>query len=118
MLASARSLVKDKAAVFIDSERILHKADYSFASGIFNVKFDIEEGVWESYIKETLANMNDKSVRGFAFNILTTYVDYREQHLYYADPLSYFDYCKRSFSRNVSLLHDYNLYEWTIYVRK
>ena len=118
MLESARNLVKDKNAIFIDSERILHETDYSFASGIFNVNFDIEDGLWEDYIKETLFNMNDKSSKGFAFNALTTHVDYRESQLYYADPLFFLDFCKKNFSRNVSLLSDYGLYEWTMTVRK
>jgi len=29
-----------------------------------------------------------------------------------------FDYCKRTYSRDVALLHDYGLYEFTILVRK
>jgi hypothetical protein len=29
-----------------------------------------------------------------------------------------FDFCKRRFSRNVALLHDYGLYDFTILVRK
>jgi hypothetical protein len=38
--------------------------------------------------------------------------------LYYADPLFFFDYCKTRFSRFVTLIHDYPLYEFTILVRK
>ena len=38
--------------------------------------------------------------------------------LYYADPLDLFDYCKRNFSKNVALLHDYRLYDFTLIVRK
>ena len=38
--------------------------------------------------------------------------------LYYADPCELFDRCKRRYSRNVALLHDYDLYEFTILVRK
>ena len=38
--------------------------------------------------------------------------------LYYADPCALFDYCKRSFSRNVALLHDYEIYDFTLLVRK
>ncbi|MBC7939785.1 MAG: class I SAM-dependent methyltransferase, partial [Chitinophagaceae bacterium] len=37
---------------------------------------------------------------------------------YYPDPLDLFDVCKRRFSRNVALLHDYGLYAFTILVRK
>jgi hypothetical protein len=39
-------------------------------------------------------------------------------HLYYADPCDLFDLCKRRFSPQVTLLHDYGLYEFTILVRK
>ncbi len=118
MLTLAKRSIKDKSAVFINSERILHEADYSFASGIFNVKLEIEDTLWEHYIKETLVNMNERSLKGFAFNVLTTYVDYRESQLYYADPLSFLDFCEKNFSGNVSLLQNYGLYEWTIIVRK
>lgn len=38
--------------------------------------------------------------------------------LFFGDPLFFFDFCKRNFSRNVALLHDYGLYDFTILVRK
>ena len=38
--------------------------------------------------------------------------------LYYADPCALFDHCKTKYSRNVALLHDYGLYEFTLIVRK
>ena len=38
--------------------------------------------------------------------------------LYFADPLFYFDFCKRTFALDVALLHDYGLYDFTILVRK
>jgi hypothetical protein len=52
--------------------------------------------------------------------VLTKYSDkeYMKEYLYYADPLYLFDYCKKHFSKNVALLHDYNLYEFSIIVRK
>jgi len=93
-------------------------ADYSFASGIFNVRLQEGEANWLGHIERTLDNLFQHSSRGFAFNLLSTYVDYREPHLYYGDPLHFFDYCKRRYSRRVSLLHDYPLFEWTITVRK
>lgn len=93
-------------------------ADYSFASGIFNVRLSETEEAWRAHIEKTLTNIHENSVRGFAFNLLTSYVDYREPHLYYGDPSFYFDLCKRRFSRRVSLLHDYPLFEWTMIVCK
>ncbi len=95
-------------------------SDYSIASGIFSVKMQHNEAEWLSYILETLEQMHKKSTKGFSFNMLTKYSDkeYMRDDLYYADPLFFFDYCKRNFSRNISLYHDYDLYEFTILVRK
>ena len=38
--------------------------------------------------------------------------------LHYADPLALFDRCKRRYARDVALLHDYGLWEFTLLVRK
>jgi hypothetical protein len=93
--------------------------DFAVASGIFNVCLDTDHEEWLSYILETLNIMARHSRRGFAFNCLTSYSDEdrKADHLYYADPCFLFDYCKRKFSRNVALLHDYDLYEFTLLVR-
>lgn len=98
----------------------LDSFDYTIASGIFNVKLENADDNWLEYILETLQKLNSHSSKGFSFNVLTKYSDkeYMKDYLYYADPLFLFDYCKKHFSRNVSILHDYNLYEFTIIVRK
>lgn len=98
----------------------IEKVDFSIANGIFNVKLDASDKEWEDYVKETLKSIDNMSKRGFSFNILTSFSDedYKRSHLYYANPMMYFEYCKRNFSKNVALLHDYELYEFTILVRK
>lgn len=95
-------------------------ADYCVASGIFNVRFERGDAEWLDYFHETLDAMNRTSRKGFAFNCLTSYSDaeYMRKDLYYADPCALFDRCKRLYSRQVALLHDYGLYEFTILVRK
>ncbi|MBX9778451.1 MAG: class I SAM-dependent methyltransferase [Xanthobacteraceae bacterium] len=95
-------------------------ADYGIASGIFNVRQGRSDAAWHSYLEQTLATLNRTSRKGFAFNGLTSYSDRDKMRpdLYYADPGSLFDLCKRQFSRHVALLHDYNLYEFTIIVRR
>ena len=94
--------------------------DYVIASGIFNVKLDTPDEMWLDYIMNVITQMNSLSRCGFAFNILTSYSDkeFMKDYLYYADPCFFFDYCKKNFSRNVALLHDYDLYEFTILIRK
>jgi SAM-dependent methyltransferase len=98
----------------------LEPTDYAVASGVFNVKQDADEEAWRAYIWETVADLAALGTRGFAFNALTSYsdADKRRLDLYYADPLEAFDRCKRTYSRFVTLLHDYPLYEFTIIVRR
>lgn len=95
-------------------------ADYGVASGIFNVRLGYNDKEWQGYVETTLDSLDRTSRTGFAFNCLTTYSDQdrRRPHLYYADPCVIFDLCKRRYSRQVALLHDYGLYEFTILVRK
>lgn len=94
--------------------------DYAIASGTFNMKLDIDRDLWEKLVIESVNQMNEHASLGIAFNMLTKYSDADKMRpdLYYADPCFFFDYCKRNFSRNVALLHDYNLYDFTILVRK
>lgn len=94
--------------------------DYVVASGIFNVRQERSNEEWRGYIEEMIAVLDRSSSKGFAFNCLTSYSDTEKMrdYLYYADPCYFFDVCKRRYSRQVALLHDYGLYEFTLVVRK
>ena len=96
------------------------RVDYVVASGLFNVKLNQTEKEWERYILKTLKNINSICTKGFAFNILTSYsdVEFMKKYLHYASPEFYFNYCKTNYSKQVAILHDYDLYEFTILVRK
>jgi SAM-dependent methyltransferase len=121
MIAAARALAAgDSNATFHAGAEPPQPADYVTASGLFNVRLTHSDDAWRAYILETLALFNRHATRGFAFNCLTSYSDKDKMRpdLYYADPLWLFDHCKRNFARNVALLHDYGLYEFTIIVRK
>lgn len=121
MIAKARELhAAEDGVAFVSDESMLPEADYTVASGIFNVKLDTPEAEWQQLVLHTLDRINRLSTRGFAFNILTKYSDpeLMRSDLYYADPLFFFHHCRADFSRFVSLLHDYPLYEFTILVRK
>ena len=98
----------------------LSEQDYSIASGIFNLKLETSNEAWTEYVIGELCKINALSRKGFSFNMLTRYSDaeYMRPHLYYADPCFLFDYCKTHFSRNVALLHDYEVYDFTLIVRK
>lgn len=114
-----REYERPQHVTFVDEEADLEPADYTVASGIFNVKLDVPEDEWADYVLRTLDTMARLSRRGFAFNMLTSYSDpdRMRSDLYYGDPCAFFDRCKRQYSRQVALLHDYGLWEFTMIVR-
>lgn len=121
MIEAARSSHGDEPRVSFEVGTTPSRpADYLVASGIFNVRQSYTTAEWEDYVARTLADMDRASLKGFAFNCLTSYSDSDKMRddLFYADPCRYFDLCKSLYSRQVALLHDYGLYEFTVIVRK
>jgi SAM-dependent methyltransferase len=121
MVEKARQVFLDQASwTFTSHFDDLQPVDFAVASGIFNLKLDIPFDQWTSYVVAELEKINRLANKGFSFNLLTKYSDaeYMRPHLYYADPCFFFDTCKTHFSRNVALLHDYEVYDFTIIVRK
>lgn len=101
-------------------EANLQSADYCIGSGLFNMKLDTPQDEWEAYMLRTIDRLWMLSSKGMAFNSLTSYSDADKMRpdLYYADPRWLFDYCKTQLSRQVALLHDYGIYDFTILVRR
>lgn len=121
MVAAAQKRFKGtENTQFIVAGEPAQVADYGMASGIFNVRQAHSDEDWLVYLEATLDVLDETSRLGFSFNCLTRYSDSEKMrdYLYYADPCALFDHCKRRYSRNVALLHDYGLYEFTILVRK
>lgn len=121
MIAKAEELHRGRPGCrFLGGERADRIADYAVASGIFNVKLSAPREAWRQHVLRALEAIDAGSRRGFAFNCLTRYSDaaLMQDYLFYADPCELFDFCKTRFSRNVALLHDYGLYEFTLVVRK
>jgi hypothetical protein len=118
MVAAARRHVTDARAEFVESSDVDRDADYSFVSGTFNVRRGASEETWRAYVQDVLRQLAQRSRRGFAFNLLTTYVDWRSDDLFYADPADFFTFCRSELSSRVTLFHDYPLYEWTMIVHK
>jgi SAM-dependent methyltransferase len=119
MLSDAEARYRGRQRIRFVQGNTLEAADYSVASGIFNVKLGFGDDEWGAYVDETIGELARASGRGFAFNMLTSYsdADRRRADLYYADPLLVFDTCKKRYSRDVALLHDYGLWEFTVIVR-
>ncbi len=121
MISKGRSLHPDNPhCMFTSRIEEVPVLDYAVVSGTFNMKLDASPDAWTQIVIESLGQMNIHSAKGMAFNMLTKYsdADRMRPDLYYADPCFFFDHCKRNFSRNVALLHDYDLYDFTIIIRK
>ena len=106
--------------IFTSNRNQLPVCDYVVASGIFNFRANNSFEAWTDYVISIMRQLDGLSRKGFSSNFLTKYsdADRMRADLYYADPGFLFDYCKRNFSKNVALLHDYTLYDFTILVRK
>ena len=123
MVLAGREVHKDcPNAHFTTDEKEVPLVDYLLAGAIFNIKMETAYEDWQEFTLQTLHNMDKLCAKGFSFNMLTKYSDAdrmaERPDLFFGDPLLYFDFCKRNFSRNVALLHDYGLYDFTILVRK
>ena len=119
MLAHARARFRGRRGIRFRQGAVMAPADYSLASGIFNVKLSFPDDEWVTYVDDAIDHLARASSKGFAFNMLTSYsdADRRRPDLYYAAPCTVFDACKTRYSRDVALLHDYGLWEFTIIVR-
>ncbi len=118
---AAQELYKDvPSCTFTDDPADLQPADYVVGSGLFGIRLDSTQEEWDAHVLETISILWSLSKKGMAFNSLTSYSDPEKMRpeLYYPDPCILFDHCKRNFSRWVSLLHDYGLYDFTILVRQ
>ena len=118
---TARQVHMNKPQRTFFTDRVqLPVCDYTVASGIFKFRGEQSFEDWTGYTLGILNEFNQLSRRGFSSNFLTKYSDADKMRpdLYYADPLFLFDYCKLNFSKNVALLHDYRLYDFTLIIRK
>ncbi len=94
-------------------------ADYTVASGIFNVKLDHDEQAWEGFIATTLQEMRAASRCGFAVNFLRPVEpgSTGAPQLYRAPPARWQDFCERLPGVKVTVVADYGMREYTLLAR-
>ena len=87
--------------------------DYVFMSGLFNFRIADNVGFLHEMMRQSLRIAR----RGVAFNLLGSYVDFREEHLFYYREEEVFAFAK-SLTRFVNLRADYPLHEFTVHLSK
>ena len=77
--------------------------DYVLVSGVFNNRITDNRAFFEAVSRKLMT----MAAKGYAFNMLSRFVDYFDDGLYYEDPLHAFRFCKEHLSPLVTLRHDY-----------
>jgi SAM-dependent methyltransferase len=105
---------------FTTVEEDLQPADYVVGCGLFSMRLNTPDDEWHAYMRQTIERLWSLATRGIVFNSLTSYSDpeHMRPELFYPDPMAVFDWCKRTLSPHVALYHDYDLYDWTMVVRR
>lgn len=120
MIAHAQKLWRKRSGTkFLVASSSPRIADYSIASGIFNVKLNQPVDLWELFVAQSLADMHLASRRGFAVNFLTppSAQNPPVPELYYAEPEVWREYCERTFHSRVEVIGGYGLREYTLIAR-
>jgi SAM-dependent methyltransferase len=101
MIAEARKRHPDPRADFIVSHVATEAADYSFVSGTWNMKMWASNADWRDFVYENLRHLWSRTRTALGFNMLSIANPYREDTLYYADPLHMVEFCRRELTSNV-----------------
>lgn len=95
-------------------------ADYSVASGLFNVQQDQPAAWWTLFVQQVLTGLLATSRKGFAVNFLAPLS--REMQpkpgLYRTAPDIWMEYCATTLGQQPELLTGYGLNEFTLLVRR
>lgn len=121
MVTQARQLWSRRAhTAFTAASTCPRVADYSVASGIFNVKLNQPDGLWERFVAKTLADMHASSKQGFAVNFLAPLPPGMLciPELYRAPPDAWVEHCRRTFNAKVEVIAGYGMREYTLLARK
>jgi SAM-dependent methyltransferase len=94
-------------------------ADYSLASGIFNVKLNQSETLWTHFVETTLTAMRAASRKGFAVNFLAPLAqgETAQTELYRTPADVWQSYCEKNFHAQVDVLQSYGMREFTLLAR-
>jgi SAM-dependent methyltransferase len=119
MVTAARKCWSDRQdAKFTVGSRCGRRADYSLASGIFNVRLGHPVAEWEAYVEQILSDLHESSRVGFAVNFMRPHDTLSmEDELYRIEPPRWIDFCER-LGGSIELIGDYGLREFTLLIRR
>ena len=92
--------------------------DYFIFAGTFYHSAGASKAEFKDWLKCFLVNCFANTKRGMAFNLVTSYVEYQTDDLFYFDLGELLDFVVSDLSRFFEIHHASPLYEHTIYVYK
>lgn len=92
--------------------------DYILISGISYIKVNAEEDIHKKWIETILLKLWHLCKEGLAINFMTEHVDWRDSSLYYCPINEITSFCVKNLSRWFAIRHDYQLWEFTMYIYK
>lgn len=119
MVRAARSHWRGEPEVrFVHGTRCPRVADYSIASGIFNVCGSIERDDWEAYVRTTLCELRRASRRGFAVNFMAELApgSCGPRELYRTEAAAWIEFCEGDLRAPTTSVRDYGMREFTLWV--
>jgi SAM-dependent methyltransferase len=119
MIDAARERWTDRRAEFFVGSGCGRIADYSLASGAFNLRLGHPVADWESYIEAMLSDLKACSRIGFAVNFMLPHDDMpAEAELYRSPPGRWVAFCRKELGCSVRVLKGYGLREFTLLIRR
>jgi hypothetical protein len=118
MVDAARARWAGRARTeFVAGARCTRVADYSIASGIFNVKLAHSREQWEEHVRRTLRDMHAHSGKGFAVNFMLPGAARAAPQLYCCEPETWVEFCNALPARSAKVIRAPDVAEFTLLVR-
>ena len=118
MIDAAKARHQDPRAQFVRGVAAREKADYTIVSGTYNMHMGADPQEWCEYIQASLQQLWRHTRHGLAFNMLRHDTDVHYDGLYYADPVRFLTFARKSLSSDVEIIFDPPLPDFTVFVRR
>jgi 2-polyprenyl-3-methyl-5-hydroxy-6-metoxy-1,4-benzoquinol methylase len=93
------------------------KFDYVIISGVFNNKISDNRGFYQQTVKKLFQMCR----HGISFNLISSYVDFFDENLFYENPENVFKFMKTEVTQYVTIRNDYEVkngvipFDFTVY---
>ena len=118
-LASSKyPLVKYYCLDILDTDQSIEHFDYVVMNGVFTEKLTLSHDEMFTHMTKLVSLVFNNVNKGIIFNVMSKQVDYERDDLFHlsVDKLSWF--VKEQLSRKFVIRHDYDLWDYTVYILK